>query len=205
MAGRTRLDQDERRAQILAAARKLYSERHYADVSTTDVADAAGVTRGLVHHYFGRKRDLYVEVVRSMLRPPVEVIPGRRPDEDLRSVLAEGVEQWLTNVERNRHTWLAAVGAQGFGRDPEIEEALEQAREQIADRVISLVLAEGPGAATPAMRAVVRAYGALAEAVAHEWLEQRRLTRDQARELLLHSLLRLVEDVLPRLEQRPAA
>ena len=35
-----------------------------------DVAREAGVTRGLLHHYFGTKRELYLEVVRCMVTPP---------------------------------------------------------------------------------------------------------------------------------------
>ena len=41
-----RLEHDERRQQILACARKLFSERNYAAVSTSDIAREAGVARG---------------------------------------------------------------------------------------------------------------------------------------------------------------
>lgn len=63
-----RLTHDERRAQILDCARRLFSERQYDAVSTIEVAREAGVTRGLLHHYFGTKRELYLEVVRTLLR-----------------------------------------------------------------------------------------------------------------------------------------
>ncbi len=36
-------------------------------MSTTELAELAGVTRGVVHHYFGTKRGLYLEVVRRMV------------------------------------------------------------------------------------------------------------------------------------------
>jgi AcrR family transcriptional regulator len=200
---RTRLSQDERREQILAAARKLYAQRHYADVSTTDVAQAAGVTRGLVHHYFGRKRDLYVAVVSSMLRAP-DLGPARRPGEDLESALAHGIDQWLDMVQYSRETWIATLGAQGFGRDREIEDVLERTREGIADRLISLLYPTRGRDASPELRAVIRAYAGFAEAASLEWLRGR-LTREQIHELLLHGLLNLVRDVLPRLERRRAA
>src|SRR5437588_12218189 len=70
-----RLDHDERRAQILACARRLFSERNYDAVSTTDIAREAGVARGLLHHYFGTKRDLYLEVVRDLVRMPSNPAP----------------------------------------------------------------------------------------------------------------------------------
>ncbi|HEV3225910.1 MAG TPA: helix-turn-helix domain-containing protein [Acidimicrobiales bacterium] len=43
-----RLERDARRAQILAAARTLFSKRRYSAVSTQDIADEAGVARGLL-------------------------------------------------------------------------------------------------------------------------------------------------------------
>jgi AcrR family transcriptional regulator len=57
------LEHDERRAQILACARRLFSERHYDAVPTEEIAREAGVARGLLHHYFGTKRELFLSVV----------------------------------------------------------------------------------------------------------------------------------------------
>src|SRR3954466_3498172 len=51
-----RLSRAERRDQILDAANSLFAERGYEDVSVEDVASSAGVTRGLVHHYFGGRK-----------------------------------------------------------------------------------------------------------------------------------------------------
>ena len=62
---RRRLEPDARREQILSVAVRLFGERGYAAVSTGDVAAGAGVARGLVNHYFGTKKELYLEVVRD--------------------------------------------------------------------------------------------------------------------------------------------
>jgi hypothetical protein len=60
------------------------------------------------------------------------------------------------------------------------------------------VLGLGPAAdADPELRAVIRAYGGLAEAATREWLQRSRLTRAQIHTLLHASLLRLIDDVLP--------
>src|SRR5580704_7527216 len=127
-----RLDHDERRRQILACARRLFSERSYDAVSTTDIANEAGVARGLLHHYFGTKRDLYLEVVRELMRMPSNPVPLEAPGRGLERVIDESVDRWLTMLERNRGTWLAANAARGLGaRDPELEAILEEAREQL--------------------------------------------------------------------------
>ena len=52
----SRLDAGQRRDEILDAANVLFAERGYEEVSIGAIATSAGVTRGLVHHYFGGRR-----------------------------------------------------------------------------------------------------------------------------------------------------
>jgi AcrR family transcriptional regulator len=191
-----RLGHDERRGQILVCARRLFSERHYDAVSTTEIARQAGVARGLLHHYFGSKRELYLEVVRMLVRMPANPVPLPSTGEGLEAVIAESVERWLEMLERNRGTWLAAIGGRGPGRDPEVEAILEHAREQAADRLIEALDGGDARQAPPELRAVIRAYSGFAEAASVEWLERARLSREQIRILLIQGFLSIVTDVL---------
>src|SRR2546425_12894911 len=100
-----RLDPDQRRAAVLAHARLLFSEQHYTAVSLDAVARAAGVTRGLVSHYFGTKRELYLDVVREMFSsvalPQVpEYVVGDSPEQRL----SQSVDAWLDMSWQNRST-----------------------------------------------------------------------------------------------------
>lgn len=197
---RARLSQAERRGQILEVARRLFSRQPASTISMEAVAREAGVTAGLVYHYFGSKHDLYVEVVREMFRgglPVPEYIAGATPEERL----AESADRWLDMISRNRKTWLAALGGEGFGADPEVEAIFERVRESAVDSIIE-ILGIGPVAsAPPELRAVLRAYGGLAEATSREWLQHKRIAREQAHVLLTASLLKLVEDILPLVER----
>ena len=56
------------REAVLDAARDLFIERDYAQVSTGDVVRRAGVSRGALYHHFPSKRDLYREVWRNSER-----------------------------------------------------------------------------------------------------------------------------------------
>ena len=99
----TRLDHDERRAQIVAAARTLFSERRYSAVSMQDIADTAGVTRGLLSYYFGSKHDLYLEVAREMLRvPALPLAAGQGAAQDQ---WERSVDEWLDLIDADRETW----------------------------------------------------------------------------------------------------
>src|SRR5689334_22506932 len=73
-----RLEPDARKEQIFNCATRLFGERPYADVSTSDIAAEAGVARGLINHYFGTKRELYLAVIRRAVALPgitVEAFP----------------------------------------------------------------------------------------------------------------------------------
>lgn len=198
-SSRTRLDPADRRAQILDVARELFAERSYAAVSTAELAAAAGVRRGLLHHYFGSKRQLYVEVVRDLMRnlavpfEPADDIP-------VDQAVAANVRRWLDYVEANKTLWFAAVGAKGFGRDPEIERLAAQARDATVEQIIAVVRAPD----SPELRAVLRTFGGVAETATREWLIAETLSREQTEALLSATLLAMVTDVA-RAVQRATA
>src|SRR3954468_13220523 len=75
-ATRLRLAPAERRRQIIDAARELYADRPYDQVSTAELAAAAGVARGLINHYFGDKRELFLEVMRESILMPEAALPA---------------------------------------------------------------------------------------------------------------------------------
>ncbi|MGH9275997.1 MAG: TetR/AcrR family transcriptional regulator [Acidimicrobiales bacterium] len=194
---RVRLGYDERRQLILSAARRLFCQRPYSEVSVADLAEAAGVARGLLHHYFGSKRDLYLAVMRELIQVPTIPLPDDASTLDARDVWDASVEGWMRLIESNRELWLTAIGAGGTGRDPELEEILDDARELTAMRALE-ALGIDAAAASAELLALVRGYGGLAQEITREWLERRRLSRSQAKALLRNALPALVDQVLPR-------
>ncbi|MDT8439047.1 MAG: TetR/AcrR family transcriptional regulator [Wenzhouxiangellaceae bacterium] len=52
-------DAEASRARIVAAAQRLFVARGFADVSMREIAAAASVTKGLIHHHFGSKQALW--------------------------------------------------------------------------------------------------------------------------------------------------
>ena len=62
----TRLDPAERRDQILDTANTLFAERGYEEVSIEDIAKEAGITRGLIHHYFGGRKEVYIALLERL-------------------------------------------------------------------------------------------------------------------------------------------
>src|SRR5688572_13254298 len=62
---RTRLEVEQRRAQLLTLGQELFSSCTYDELSIDDIARAAGISKGLLYHYFPSKRDYYVETIRA--------------------------------------------------------------------------------------------------------------------------------------------
>jgi AcrR family transcriptional regulator len=190
-----RLGPEARREQILDAARRLFEEEGFDPISMIDVARAAGVTRGLVHHYFGSKRELYLEVVRSVLgEAPTLVTP------ELTGSLDETVKRnanlVLDYMSSNRGMLLAIAPSGDLGRDPEVAALADDAREAAIDQIIANHFGD-PQAAPQEARLVIRAFFGLVEAACREWLFRRRASRVQVEALLSQTILALMRDALP--------
>jgi AcrR family transcriptional regulator len=52
---------------ILAAAQTLFLNRNYADVTMTEIAQTAGVTKGALYHHFPSKEALYLAMMHADL------------------------------------------------------------------------------------------------------------------------------------------
>ena len=198
---RVRLEHDERRGLILAAARRLLSTRPYSEVSTTAIAAEAGVARGLLHHYFGSKRELYLEVVRDVVQVPVIPIPVDDPALRASQVWALSVDRWMALIDANRDLWVAAMGTGGIGHDHEVQAILHESKEHVA---VQALAAMGVVEPTPVMLALVRGFGGFTEELTSEWLLRGRLTREQVRTLLVEAMPLLVRELLPHVAAVPS-
>ena len=58
----TARDPDATRARILDAAFECFVEKGFAEVAMREIATRSGVTKSLIHHHFGSKRQLWDEV-----------------------------------------------------------------------------------------------------------------------------------------------
>ncbi|MCM6772340.1 TetR/AcrR family transcriptional regulator [Nocardia sp. CDC159] len=197
-ARRRRLEPDERRAQILECAIAMFGERPYAAVSTAELAQRAGVARGLINHYFGNKRDLYLAVVRRMVTLPR---PGQMvaPTGTTRERVDASVAWLLDTIGEHGSTWVKVTGHEGIGDDPEVQRILDEADDAAADRMLQMV-GLGGAAHGDALRALVRAYGGLVKAAGREWITRGSLDREQVHHLLADMLMTLVTTTFPKIE-----
>ena len=157
---RTRLAPEDRSAQLIALGVASLVERPLHSLSIEWLSAEAGVSRGLLFHYFGSKQGLHREVVRvardSMLRA-TEPAPDLEPLERLHDTLSRIV----LFVREHRGTFYSLVRGVASG-DLEVREVVEQARVEQADRVIAVFLELGMPD-TSLLRVALRSWVAFAE------------------------------------------
>jgi AcrR family transcriptional regulator len=192
----TRRAPADRRATILDAARRVFADAPYASVNMADVAEEAGVSRALVNHYFGSKRELFMETLRIVAEQAPQAV---RTDLGLpvEEMVARNADSWLDHVEANLNTTLAIAGAGPFGADPEAERMVAGIRDELVDRMFFNHF--GDIEMPPTVRLALRAYTGLFEVAARDWLITGQATRQQVRALLVECLLAIVREAVPKL------
>ncbi|MDJ0840764.1 MAG: TetR/AcrR family transcriptional regulator [Acidobacteriota bacterium] len=92
-------DADATKAAILEAAEALFMEKGFADVSLSQLAKAAGVTKSLIHHHFGSKDQLWVDVKLNFFKDYfdeyVEMLTTQEASVDLLYKSVEGYFRYL--------------------------------------------------------------------------------------------------------------
>ncbi|MEU9627320.1 TetR/AcrR family transcriptional regulator [Streptomyces luteogriseus] len=188
---RRRLSTEERREQLLSVGARLFSESPYDDVWIEQVAEIAGVSRGLLYHYFPTKRDFFAAVVEReserMLRMTAAV-----PGIPVRDQLAAGLETFLEYVEAHAHGYRAFHRADAAG-DQAVRRVYQRALAAQERQILAALAADpefGPAFEDrPEVRLAVRGWLAFTTAVCLEWLRGTESGREQVRELCTRALL----------------
>ncbi len=69
-------EREERKKEIIAAARSLFNEKGYEETSVNDIIKKAGIAKGTFYYYFSSKEEIMNDVVmKDMARHVAEVMP----------------------------------------------------------------------------------------------------------------------------------
>jgi AcrR family transcriptional regulator len=182
---RTRLDLDRRRRQLVEIGRELFSERAYDEIAIDDIAAQAGISKGLLYHYFPSKRDFYVAIIGEAereLRERTEPDPSLTPLERLNA----SIDAYLSHVEQYPQGHATLLRG-GIGSDPEVRAIVDEHRRVEAQRILDAIQEQG-GELTPAVCLAVRGWIGFVEAVSMDWVERGEVSRDEVRALLVQTL-----------------
>jgi AcrR family transcriptional regulator len=92
-------DQDSTRERIVKAAGELIVEVGWADVTTRQISERAGVNNALIHYYFGSKDDLLLEAAATAFTSEAEGPFSMLVDAGSVTEALRGVFRWLGTIE----------------------------------------------------------------------------------------------------------
>jgi len=178
---------DKRRAQLLELGIELFSKQAYEDISIDGMAEAAGVSKGLLYHYFRSKRAFYVETVRAASRR-LQLLTMPDPALPPATRLRAAVDAHLRYIQEHGPVY-SAVYRSAVAIAPEVRGILEEHREVI---IRYFLQAMAVPRARPVLRAALRAWIAMVEGASLDWIANPTITRDDLRELLVAGYMALI-------------
>jgi AcrR family transcriptional regulator len=184
---RTRLQVDVRRQQLLELGLELFGNQTYDELSIDEIAKRAGISKGLLYHYFPSKRAFYVALVRQAAQQLLEETDIDRQLEG-HEIDPEGIRTriraFLEYVSRRRASYSFLLRG-GIGADSEVAEIVEETRQAVLEQMISRVSRFGADPEAPATRLRLRGWLGFLEAASLDWAEREELELEAFTELLV--------------------
>ncbi|MET0197110.1 MAG: helix-turn-helix domain-containing protein, partial [Rhodococcus fascians] len=134
-AKRTRMSPQERRAQLIELGTEMLADRPLEQVSVEDIADQAGVSRGLLFHYFSSKQDFHLAIVREASKTMLE---RTAPDMTLDpyEILRDSIANYVDYVTDKRQMYVSLLRGTPSG-DPQMRAVFEETRSAMAERTLA--------------------------------------------------------------------
>ncbi|TDW93304.1 TetR family transcriptional regulator [Kribbella pratensis] len=180
-----RLRPDERRAQILAAARRVLLADPHRELTVELVAAEAGVSPALLFHYFGSKKKFQYAVIEEaaaevMLRTAPD--PSLPPDEQLRAGIRAFVRAVLEAPQLYRATLLMSAAG-----DPDVRALHSDLRRVFSQWVISAVAERGMEI-TPVVELACHGWQGYVEQTLLVWIDDPTVSPEALEHLCAQSL-----------------
>jgi AcrR family transcriptional regulator len=193
--GRVRMSPESRREQLLDLGTRLLSTRTLDEISIELLAEEAGISRGLLYHYFGNLQEFHVAVVRRAVED-IYAITAPRDIEDPLEQLAVSVGAYLDYVSENYTGYVSLIRAAAGGNE-ELRTIYRDARRSLTDRIFEIAGPEQLAALgvvdSPATRLLLDAWAAMVETAVVSWVDDPHgMSRDDLLARLTHALPGLV-------------
>ncbi|WP_433576496.1 TetR/AcrR family transcriptional regulator [Nocardia brasiliensis] len=183
---RVRLSPDERRLQLITLGAEMLAERALEDISVDDIAKQAGISRGLLFHYFTSKNEFHEAIARQV---SAEFLTATAPDRSLGlfDMLRDSVERYVDYVEDNRAAYHAILrGPSSY--NPGVMTYVNESRSAIAEIVLTEIPIPLDDPDRPRLALAVRGWIAFVEETILTWMSDKPVSREQLVELIVESL-----------------
>jgi AcrR family transcriptional regulator len=182
---RTRLDPALRREQLLDLGAELFATQPYEQVHIERVAETAGVSRGLLYHYFPTKRAFFAALVERAVK---HLIAATTPDPALSPLeqLRHGIDTYLAHCRANSHS-VRAVHQGAASADPNVVAIITRANRAHEARILAAL--EPRQSPHPLLAIAVRAWLQFLRTAWLEWIDRPEIPREEIRDMCVAALV----------------
>lgn len=182
----------------------MFAERPYEQVWIEEVAEQAGVSRGLLYYYFPTKRAFFAAMLRRE-SARMQELTAPRPGLGLIEQLSGSVDAYLKYCQdHSRGMRMIYNGAESA--DPEIRAIVEDGIATNLDRMVAILTPDEPP--SPLLLIALRSWLMFLRAACYGWLDAPGVPRAEVRELctstLINCLHALPEGARPAVLPGPA-
>ena len=184
-AKRVRLAPEARRAQLIELGVEMLATRRLDELSVELIAHSAGISRGLLFHYFASKQEFHLEVARAAaarMLHRTEPDPTLAPVAALRAALSSFVEYVEENPDNYRSLVRGAVSG-----DAQMRAIFDETRSTMARRVLT-VLRDLGTPVTDQVALAIHGWVAYVEECVVRWIDGRVVDRAHLLDMLTTSL-----------------
>jgi AcrR family transcriptional regulator len=184
-AKRVRLSPEARRAQLIELGVEMLATRTLDELSVEEIASQAGISRGLLFHYFASKQEFHLAVARAAAQ---EMLDRTEPDRSLPllEALQGALSAFVDYVEENPDSYKSLVRGAASG-DAEMRAIFNDTRATLAQRIVDIV-GELGFELTPRATLAVHGWVAFAEECVIRWIDEQAVSRDELLAMLTKAL-----------------
>lgn len=177
----TRLQVDERRRQLIEAGSRLFAEHAYEEISMRRIAQAAGISKPLLYHYFPSKIELFKAALADQAAELHSVIQPSGEGPPLQQ-LTDILDAYLAWIEANSQAWLKLM--RSAATLPEASELIEGFRRGTLEQILGALTEDG--VPRPALRTALQGWLGYVDGAIVDWVSAGGdLNRAQVRDLIV--------------------
>ncbi|MFD5030593.1 TetR/AcrR family transcriptional regulator [Streptomyces sp. NPDC058220] len=191
-----------RRSELITTGRKLFANTSYDALSMDDIAQHAGVAKGLIYYYFNNKRGYYLAIVEDSVAELV-TLAATGADLPRTQRVQRTVEAYLSFAQHNEAAYRTIVTG-GVGFDTEVQAIRDAVRTGLVATIAEG--AYGRQDIPPIARLALLGWLSSVEWLTLEWLGHQELTLEIPRDLLVRMLrhtLDTIEEFAPECPAPP--
>ena len=132
----------EKRNRIIEKGFELMCEHGYYNISTPDIAEAAGVSTGIIYQYFNDKKDIFIEGVKNyantIMFPMLTVLESEKIKIDnIEKLLKNMIDSFIKNhtISKKAHEELMAMSH----LDEDIANIFKESEFEMTNKIVEIL------------------------------------------------------------------